>query len=168
MRLPVLLLVLLPLIACTEEADDPLPGDGGSDAGLVVDAGDSGPKDLGALLDAGPTDTGAADSGPSDSGLHADATFPDATIVDATVLDASPTDAGTPDLGSQDSGGPRTPASGQCIRNGGNGCVNDDGCLTGGCGGEYCGEKGVITTCDCTPPVGVSCGCVNNTCTWYR
>lgn len=64
----------------------------------------------------------------------------------------------------------RTPVSGQCIRNSNDACSTDADCKAGGCGGELC--HGVmndgISTCDCTAPQGVSCGCVNGSCSWWQ
>ncbi len=63
----------------------------------------------------------------------------------------------------------RTPASGQCVRNANDSCRTDADCAPGGCGGELCSAGGQgISTCDCTQPSGVSCGCVNNRCTWWK
>lgn len=64
----------------------------------------------------------------------------------------------------------RTPASGACIRNSTDACSADADCATGGCGGELCEGKGNggATTCECTAPQGVSCGCVNGTCSWWQ
>lgn len=64
----------------------------------------------------------------------------------------------------------RTPASGACIRNSSDACTTDADCATGGCGGELCEGvgKGGVTTCECTAPQGVSCGCVNGTCSWWQ
>ena len=65
----------------------------------------------------------------------------------------------------------RTPVSGGCARSTGDACSSDSDCLVGGCGGELCygaasGEG--ITTCDCTAPEGLSCGCVDGACTWWQ
>jgi hypothetical protein len=66
--------------------------------------------------------------------------------------------------------GTRTPVSGQCIRNSPDTCTTDADCTTGGCGGEVC--HGVAnpanSTCDCTAPQGISCGCVEGKCSWWQ
>lgn len=64
----------------------------------------------------------------------------------------------------------RMPASGQCIRNSQETCSTDADCKPGGCGGELCeaiGSSGA-TDCNCTAPQGVTCGCVNGTCSWWQ
>jgi len=64
----------------------------------------------------------------------------------------------------------RNPVSGACIRNSSDACASDADCKTGGCGGELCegaASQGV-TDCNCTAPQGVSCGCVNGTCSWWQ
>ncbi len=56
------------------------------------------------------------------------------------------------------------------------GCSSDLDCLTGGCSGQVCQSKNeelIITTCewkDCYDDTkyGVTCGCVNNKCLWYK
>lgn len=66
---------------------------------------------------------------------------------------------------------PRTPATGQCVRNSGDACSSDADCTAGGCGGELCFNPAVgdgVSTCDCTTPAAVSCGCVNGQCTWWN
>jgi hypothetical protein len=64
----------------------------------------------------------------------------------------------------------RTPVSGACIRNTTDACSTDADCKSGGCGGELCHgvANGGISTCDCTAPQGVACGCVNGTCSWWQ
>jgi len=65
----------------------------------------------------------------------------------------------------------RTPASGRCVRSSGETCNTDADCTTGGCGGELCynpSSGGGISTCECTAPVGPSCGCVAGSCSWYE
>lgn len=65
---------------------------------------------------------------------------------------------------------PRKTVSGQCIRNYGGGCTTDADCTTGGCGGEVCLAKGMddVSTCECGPPQGIGCGCVDGTCSWFE
>jgi hypothetical protein len=68
-------------------------------------------------------------------------------------------------------GGDRNVAEGQCIRNSDDECTTDADCVAGGCGGELCHNPaagGGFSTCDCTSPSGVSCGCVNGRCNWYN
>ncbi|HEY3235966.1 MAG TPA: hypothetical protein VGJ84_14715 [Polyangiaceae bacterium] len=57
-----------------------------------------------------------------------------------------------------------------CARSTGDSCATDADCVATGCGGEMCASKTNmgISTCDCTAPAGVACGCVQNRCTWYR
>jgi eight-cysteine-cluster-containing protein len=64
----------------------------------------------------------------------------------------------------------RTPVLGPCIRNQPDACTSDADCTTGGCGGEVCHGVGndVTSTCDCTAPQGISCGCVNGSCSWWQ
>ena len=53
-------------------------------------------------------------------------------------------------------------------------CAGDADCMTGGCSGQVCqstSEGPIITTCEWTDcysakAYGVSCGCVDNQCTW--
>ncbi|MCA9521126.1 MAG: hypothetical protein KC609_09140 [Myxococcales bacterium] len=61
-------------------------------------------------------------------------------------------------------------ASGMCVKNAGDACTKDSDCTNGGCGGELCYNPSLgegISTCECTTPGGVSCGCVNGTCAWW-
>ena len=64
----------------------------------------------------------------------------------------------------------RTPVSDQCIRNATDACTSDADCKAGGCGGELC--EGInnngASDCNCTAPQGISCGCVNGTCSWWQ
>jgi eight-cysteine-cluster-containing protein len=65
----------------------------------------------------------------------------------------------------------QTPVSGGCVRSSGDACVNDADCKRGGCGGELCYnplKSSGITPCDCPPPMGLGCGCVNGVCTWWK
>jgi hypothetical protein len=65
----------------------------------------------------------------------------------------------------------RTPATGQCVRNSNDACKSDGDCKAGGCGGEVCYNPalgGGVSTCDCFQPTGVSCGCVEGRCTWWK
>ena len=56
------------------------------------------------------------------------------------------------------------------------GCSSDLDCIAGGCSGRVCqskNEEPIITTCewkDCYDDTkyGVTCGCVNNKCLWYK
>jgi hypothetical protein len=76
----------------------------------------------------------------------------------------------TPELTECVAAGGKLPASGQCVRNAGDACSSDDDCVAGGCGGELCynpAQSGGASTCDCTTPVGPSCGCVSGTCAWW-
>ncbi len=64
----------------------------------------------------------------------------------------------------------RIPVSGGCARNTGAQCESDRDCVQGGCGGELCYNPAygqIATTCDCTAPTNLSCGCVNGVCTWW-
>jgi hypothetical protein len=66
---------------------------------------------------------------------------------------------------------PRTPATGACVRNSNDACSGDADCTAGGCGGELCFNPSLgegVSTCDCTTPAAVSCGCVNGQCTWWE
>jgi hypothetical protein len=66
---------------------------------------------------------------------------------------------------------PRKPASGMCIKNSNDSCSTDADCVAGGCGGELCYNPtfgGGASTCECTQPTGVSCGCVNGKCNWWN
>jgi hypothetical protein len=162
MRAQIGIVLALTLVACSE--DNVLDGSSGVEVGII--------QDTGVRLDA--SDSGPSDSATdaaADSGIWPDATFDDATILDAVVQDDAEVDAGPADLGVADTGagdtGIRTPTGGPCIISGGNTCDDDRDCFVGGCGGEYCGEEGVITTCNCFPP-GLGCGCVNGMCTWYQ
>lgn len=77
----------------------------------------------------------------------------------------------TPELAACIEAGGRLPASGQCVRNAGDACASDADCEMGGCGGEVCynpAKSGGVSTCDCTTPVGPSCGCVNGLCAWWN
>lgn len=61
-------------------------------------------------------------------------------------------------------------ASGICVKNAGDACTKDSDCKPGGCGGELCYNPSLndgISTCECTQPQGVSCGCVNGSCAWW-
>ena len=76
------------------------------------------------------------------------------------------------DYESECSGG-RTPASGQCVKNGNEACTTDADCVAGGCGGELCHNPafgGGISTCECAGPGApvAGCGCVAGKCTWYN
>lgn len=64
----------------------------------------------------------------------------------------------------------RIPITSECIRNANDACSMDADCVAGGCGGELC--HGVAnmgaSDCNCTAPVGISCGCVNGVCSWWQ
>jgi hypothetical protein len=83
-----------------------------------------------------------------------------------------PLDAGRPDY-DDDAGVDdviRIPVTGGCARSTGAYCQSDRDCVQGGCGGElrYNPAYGeIMTTCDCTAPANLSCGCVNGVCTWW-
>jgi hypothetical protein len=65
----------------------------------------------------------------------------------------------------------RQVASGMCVKNTFDACNSDADCVAGGCGGELCYNPalgGGVSTCECTQPAGVSCGCVNNKCAWWK
>ncbi len=64
----------------------------------------------------------------------------------------------------------RTPVSDQCIRNANDACTTDADCKAGGCGGELCHgiNNDGVSDCNCTAPQGISCGCVNGTCSWWQ
>jgi hypothetical protein len=65
----------------------------------------------------------------------------------------------------------REVVTGMCIKNSNDSCSTDADCVTGGCGGELCynpASGGGISTCECTSPVGPSCGCVAGRCSWYE
>lgn len=67
--------------------------------------------------------------------------------------------------------GERTPASGACIKSSGDACATDADCKAGGCGGELCfnpAKSEGISSCECTQPEGVACGCVAGTCAWWN
>jgi hypothetical protein len=67
--------------------------------------------------------------------------------------------------------GGRHVQSGACVRNSGDTCKTDADCKSGGCGGDLCYSPAVsdgITTCDCTTPQGVTCGCVAGHCAWWN
>ncbi|MBN1653672.1 MAG: hypothetical protein JXA30_07840 [Deltaproteobacteria bacterium] len=64
----------------------------------------------------------------------------------------------------------RVPVTQRCARSSGARCDSDADCSEGGCGGELCynpayGE--IMTTCDCTAPINLKCGCVNGVCVWW-
>lgn len=64
----------------------------------------------------------------------------------------------------------RTAVSGQCVRSTGAYCESDRDCVQGGCGNELCYNPdygAIATTCDCTAPTGIRCGCVNGGCNWW-
>jgi hypothetical protein len=67
----------------------------------------------------------------------------------------------------------RVPASGSCVKNGGETCTTDADCVVGGCGGALCYNPafgGGFSTCECAGPGApvAGCGCVQGTCTWYN
>ena len=65
----------------------------------------------------------------------------------------------------------RTVATGVCVRNSFDACSQDSDCVSGGCGGELCfnpAVSGGASFCDCVQPTGVSCGCVNGKCAWWK
>lgn len=67
----------------------------------------------------------------------------------------------------------RTPASGACVKNGGETCTTDADCMVGGCGGALCYNPsfgGGFTTCECAGPGApvAGCGCVAGQCSWYN
>src|SRR5262249_21267207 len=58
----------------------------------------------------------------------------------------------------------------ECARSSRQHCVNDSECAVGGCNGDLCFTPSLgllLTSCDCLPPEGVVCGCVNGQCTWF-
>ncbi|HET6582001.1 MAG TPA: hypothetical protein VFG69_01115 [Nannocystaceae bacterium] len=62
-------------------------------------------------------------------------------------------------------------AEGQCIKNSLDECSSDADCISGGCGGELCfnpAQSSGISTCECTMPEAVSCGCVAGQCAWFE
>lgn len=78
-------------------------------------------------------------------------------------------DAGDDDGGVDPS--EREVVRGGCARSMGATCSSDRDCATGGCGGELCYNPSfgwVTTSCDCSAPTNLSCGCVNGSCTWWR
>lgn len=66
--------------------------------------------------------------------------------------------------------GQRSQAWGACILHGEEECSSDNDCKIGGCGGELCFNPDLgndWTSCQCSFPTGVSCGCVQGSCAWY-
>jgi hypothetical protein len=107
--LPLCLLMALAAACAGEDGPDDA-GLGGSDTGVVQDAGqapDSGAMDTGVPADAGEGEDAAADAGTPDTGA-ADAAGLDASPLDTGVEDTGPADTGPADTGAPDTGTPDT------------------------------------------------------------
>lgn len=97
-------------------------------------------------------------------------------IILCAVLFAVPGCAG--ENGVDDTGAVRTTeVGGFCGMSMMSSCGSDEDCATGGCSGEVCGAKSEVLTlitpcehreCYDRAKYGVSCGCVEGACQWYR